>query len=393
MVNYEQTRKTHLIILFLYLVLFPFGQLTRLEIVLAGTRVPFYPTDFLVLFSAVLFLVSRKKVFYLKTSISSFLAVCVFSLLFSLTIFKVSSLSVGILYFIRLSSYLIFFANIWNLVKNDVYLKKLIFNSLIIVGVFVAVFGWVQYFLFPDLTGLKILGWDDHYFRITSTFLDPAFTGIILVFTFLLTLGSFNKKNKIGNILLCVFLLITIAFTYSRSSYIALFGGSLYLLFSTSRRKAALLLIAGLLAILPLLPRPGGEGVRLERLNSVFQKVVDYKESAVLIDKSPVFGLGFNNICAAKIKFLGEVNINSHSCSGLDNSFLFVIATTGMVGLIIFFKLIYDFIATTEKSMYGKVFLATGVALLIHTMFTNTLFYPWVLGWIAILAGVSRVKE
>ncbi len=384
MVDYKQTRKAHLIILFLYLVLFPFGQLAKAY---------FYPTDLLVLLSAFIFLISKNKSFYLGSSIVGFLGVCLFSLAFSLAIFRPADILIGVLYFVRLASYLFFFVNIWNLTKNDFKLKRLIFRSLIVVGVSVAIFGWVQYLVFPDLRGLTIFGWDDHYFRLASTFLDPAFTGIILVFTFFLVLVSLEEKLSISGVFLCLFILATIAFTYSRSSYLALLGGGLVLLFKNSRRKAVIFSLFALLVLLPFLPRPASEGVKLERLNSVFNKIVDYKESVVLIGKSPVFGLGFNNICEAKSKFLGEVNINSHSCSGLDNSFLLIVATTGIVGLMMFIKLAYDFVATTEKSIFGKAFLAVGVAMMIHTMFTNTLFYPWVLGWVGLLGGVSRIKE
>src|SRR3989304_8999963 len=44
----------------------------------------------------------------------------------------------------------------------------------------IAVFGLAQYILIPDTRFLAVLNWDDHYYRLLSTLLDPNFTGIIL---------------------------------------------------------------------------------------------------------------------------------------------------------------------------------------------------------------------
>lgn len=394
MVNFSKTKRIHLIIIFLYLVLFPFGQLIRLDIYSSFGRFAVYFTDILVLISAGLFLVSKKRVLHSSFgSILSFILICVFSLIFSLTVFKPIQIIIGVLYFVRITSYLVFFLAIWNLVKDRLNLKKLILRSLILVGVAVAVFGWIQYFLFPDLRGLVVFGWDDHYFRLVSTFLDPAFTGIIIVFTFLAVLAIIQKRFSLLKIVSLIFLLVTLGFTYSRSSYLALILGVLFFVLNSSRKKIAILLIIGLVALLPILPRPAGEGVKLERIYSIFQKLVDYKQGVALVEKSPVFGLGFNNICLGRKIFLNERNLVSHSCNGLDNSFLFILATTGVVGFLLFLKMIHDFIKTTSNDIYGRAFLASGVALLIHTMFTNTLFYPWVVGWIVLLGAVSRVKE
>lgn len=393
MAQLSKIKKVQLTILFLYLVLFPFGQLIRLDIFSGFGRFAVYLTDILVGLSAFIFWFKKKKYASgLSQSIFSFVLVCIFSLVFSLTIFKPTEILIGFLYFIRMTSYLIFFLGLLDLVRRDEKLKNLIFVSLVAVGIFVAVFGWFQYFIFPDLRGLKVLGWDDHYFRLVSTFLDPTFTGIILVFTLLAVLGTFKDRLRFSKVFFVIFLLITVGFTYSRSSYLALVGGVLFLVLRSLRRKIAILLIIGLFVLLPILPRPQSEGVKLERLYSIVQKWTDSRQGIFLINKSPVFGLGFNNICVARKVFLNEKNLVSHSCNGLDNSFIFLLATTGVVGFLLFLKLVYDFVRTTSKGIYGNAFLASGVALFIHSMFTNTLFYPWVLGYILILAAVSRIE-
>ncbi len=113
-----------------------------------------------------------------------------------------------------------------------------------------------------------------------------------------------------------------------------------------------------------------------------------------MIEKSPIFGIGFNNVCVAKQVLLQEKNVGLHSCSGFDNSILFIIATTGIVGLIVFIQLILGIVSKTQQNSFGAALIASLVAIFIHGMFTNTFFYSFVLGWIAILIGITRkVKD
>jgi O-antigen ligase len=299
--------------------------------------------------------------------------VAAFSLLLSAAILGPQKVLIGSLYLLRFAAYCFFFVLVWR-TRN----KKRLINALLVVGVAIALFGWIQYLWFPDLRSFVVWGWDDHLYRLTSTFLDPAFTGILLVFALIL---AFSQKYY----LIAGFLLITLGFTYSRASFLALL---VVLPFLVGKFKKVLLFVLTLLVLVFALPRPGGEGVKLERLHSLFLKFENYQESVEIVKQNPLFGIGFNNLCLAR-----NGSLESHACSGLDNSFLFVLATTGIVGLISFLDLLIGLVKTTTKSYVGKLFWASGLALLVHAQFTNTLFYPWVMGWVAILAGVSREKS
>ncbi|MEK7542910.1 MAG: hypothetical protein AAB503_01210, partial [Patescibacteria group bacterium] len=87
-------------------------------------------------------------------------------------------------YLIRLISYISFFIYLWNIFSNE-KLRENSLRLLIIVSILVAIFGWLQYLFFPDLRVLKYVGWDDHLYRLTGSFLDPGFSAIILVLGFL----------------------------------------------------------------------------------------------------------------------------------------------------------------------------------------------------------------
>jgi hypothetical protein len=66
-----------------------------------------------------------------------------------------------------------------------------------------------------------------------------------------------------------------------------------------------------------------------------------------------------------------------------------VLATTGILGFLIFANLIQKLVVDLAKNTYGLTFLSCLVALLIHSLFVNSLFYPWVMGWMGLLLSIS----
>lgn len=356
-------------LIFLYLIAFPFGKLLG-------------PLPDLVVFAIFIFSIRKNW-----KNVNNFIVVCLFSLLFSLSFFNLGQIWTGIFYLVRLISYFSL-SKIISIKFKTPKRKRLLLNSLIVAGFSVAIFGIIQYLFLPDLRSLKAVGWDDHYFRLVSTFLDPAFTAIILVLTQILFLTNNIKKLNYKKIILSLFLMTCTLLTYSRAGFLALLFSMIFILIKT-RQKILMLFIAIFLIAIPLLPKAPSEGTNLLRTYSVNQKFINLNESIYLIKKSPIYGLGFNNLCAAKIKFGLESNPSSHTCSGLDNSILFILATTGIIGLISFTNLILNIIRTTKIDMQSTVFTSL-VAVFIHGMFTNTFFYSFVMGWLAIVIGVTR---
>lgn len=353
-----------------YLVLFPLGQLFR----------GLYLTDIIVLLIAIYTLFTERKVFEAKGKFVSFLMIGVFCLLFSLNFFKFQEVVAGTGYFIRLASY----ALLYFFVKNRYITKEktdLMLKSVIVVTFLVSIFGFIQYFFLPDLRALKVLGWDDHYFRLVSTFLDPTFTGIIILIGLILSLFMYLKEKKKYYFLVGILELLAILLTYSRSTFLALIISFAYFFFIT-KKKIVLLFPLLMILIIPFLPRPQSEGVKLERTYSILQKVGNYEESLKLILRSPIAGFGFNNVCQAKVKYLGERNTDSHSCGGLDNSVLMVLSTTGILGFIFFLHLLTQI---KPKSLFAIIFLG----IFVHSMFANTLFYPFVGGLLVIVLALK----
>ena len=136
-----------------------------------------------------------------------------------------------------------------------------------------------------------------------------------------------------------------------------------------------------------LLPRPGGEGVRLERTTSSLARLENWKKGLEIIKDQPLFGVGFNTLRYAQ-KDYGFLTSNwrkTHAGAGLDSSLLFVWATTGLTGLIVFLYFLKGVFKT--KSLVIK---ASLLALIAHSFFNNTLFYPWVIIWFWLILGLEK---
>ncbi|MGB6839099.1 MAG: O-antigen ligase family protein, partial [Microgenomates group bacterium] len=325
----------------------------------------------------------------------AFLGASLFSYMLLFVIFKDNRVYIGGLYLLRLFVYSSFFLLAWNINRSEKGFKEILFNSLILITFAVAVFGWLQYFLYPDVRNFVVWGWDDHLYRLFSTFLDPGFASIILVFGFLAGLTKYLHSKSRLLLIVLVILLGAAVFTYSRAGYLALAGGLFTLAFLKKRLKQFFLVLGTILLIIILLPRPSGEGVKLERTFSIYSRLGNYSETLEIIQKSPLLGVGFNNMCLAREKYLKDADFSSHSCSGSDSSLLLVLATTGIVGFLIFSTLIYKVTLNLGKNVYANAFLACLVALLIHSLFVNSLFYPWVMGWMALMLSISlkEIKE
>lgn len=372
-------------LIFLFLILFPFGQIIKIN--------RLHPIDLVAGISLLFLLVGGYKKPKIFDFILAFLGACLFSYIFSLAIFRDKRIYIGGLYLLRLFAYSAFFLIAWNVYRSKKKLKETLFNSLILVIFVIALFGLIQYFFYPDIRSFTVWGWDDHLYRLFATFLDPGFASILLIFGLLAVLVKYLKTKDRRYFYMLVILFGSIALTYSRAGYLALIGGLLTILFLKKKIKYIFLLLGAFLLIVLFLPRPASEGVKLERTFSIFARLDNYSETIRIAKKSPLLGIGFNNICLAREKFWQKADFESHACSGSDSSLLLVLATTGMVGLLIFLTFIYKLVISLDKNIYGMTFLACLVALLIHSLFVNSLFYPWVMGWMALLLSISLKKS
>ena len=339
------------ITLYLTIIFFFFGQLFRLQIF--NISIPVFEIAFLLL--AILNLFNQKIT--LKSLRSPVVYFAIFSLLtLIINWFRYPFSITSFLYWLRLVSMLSFFIFPLKIdQKIDNFFQIILWSNII--------FGFIQYFFWPDFTYFSTQNWDPHLYRLLSTFFDPTFTALIYLF-FLLKIYFNHPTNR----LLLFIPYLGLALTYSRSSLIAFFIVFIYIAIKKYNLKIFLTTLLLVFLTILLLPRMPGEGTKLERTSSIKAKIINYREGAKLFFTSPIIGIGYNNLPSLRS------NSNSHANSGFDSSLLTIAITTGLIGLIFFIKIFASSI--NSNSLYWQSLL---LAVFIHSLFANSLLYPWIL--------------
>ena len=386
-------------LLWLLLIVFPFGNLLRFDL---GGGVAMLLMDVVL---GALFMIRGPRIMRSpKFAISGTLFMCaaLISLVFNYTNYTISQLAVGTAYLARFVVYFHLYFVLWS---QDSRFKKQYLLALQLVGTTYSVIGLGQYVFFPDLTTLFFQGWDEHLYRVFGTLFDPNFSGAIFAMTFLLTLGYLReqvnmKSDKKSEKMLyyyassAVLCLVALLLTYSRSSYVMTGVGLLTFALLTKQWKLPFIILSAFVIGIMLLPKNyPGEGVRLLRTASVNSRVEEYKQAVELFKTSPVFGVGFNTYRYAQIqhgylqpgKSELPLSMNSnHAGAGVPNSYLFVLATTGLFGGAAFamlgWQILKDHLARKSRADF---MISASTAILIgigvHALFENSLFFPFIL--------------
>ena len=391
--------KIIVILLFIFLAIFPFGQLTRLSFLTQFPNINLYATDLLVFLLVIFWLVWRlaiknKNKYHLPPlakPIFLFSSLALISLLINFSIFGFKESLIGSLYLIRWIFYTGLYFVVFDLKKKLGWLKWR--NQpcfLLILGSAIAIFGLVQYFLWPDFKALETLNWDPHFYRLVGTFFDPGFTGLILTLSlFLIIVFWLESKNK-WFLSLGLIIYLSLALTYSRASWLVfLIGAGLILI---TKKAFKLLMGIAVLVVITffLLPRPAGEGGKIERTYTINARLLNYQQSLMIAKDHPFFGVGFNNYRYAQrdYGFLSTDEWQSnHAGAGADNSFLLVLATTGIFGFLAYLWLWGKALKENKKNLLVVVSL---LAIIGHSLFLNSLFYPWVMAWLWLLLALAK---
>lgn len=365
------------------LILGPTGQIPQFI-----PQVNIYLTDILVGFLVIICLLRLRlfiRIFRSDAIVKYFFIFIIVAFLsFLFTPIRLTSIQmfVCVLYLVRFLSYFFIYPAAVYLIKQNELTRNDLLTKLILTGLILSILGWIQYFVYPDLRNLEYLGWDPHFKRIFSTYFDPNYLGLILVLSFIGLL--FINLPKPISLMAQIFILITLAFTYSRGSYLAFLSGIFY--FSYIKRKiftAAILFIA-FLSIVLMLPRNLGEGVNLLRLYSIEDRIGSLQDGWKIFVNHPLIGVGFNTARFAKRQFnVGGSDLSvSHSGAGFENSLLFVAVTTGIIGL--------SFYLMTLRKLWqqGDALVKTCfAAIIVHSLFVNSLFFPFILVWFWVIGA------
>ena len=371
------------IILGLLVIALPLGEVARLTF----NEVAITILDIGVAITVLFWVVVRRKIprSYLAKPITLFIAALLISLLVNAIRLNVNELFVSSLYLLRW----VFYTLLYFVVLDLSLIRKKIERAIFIGGGIILLVGYILYFLYPDLRNLRYGGWDEHLYRLFSTFLDPNFAGsfLVLYFLFLIDKLSTRKNNLLRFISIAT--LIAIVLTFSRSAYVMLFTGIVILLYLKGMKFLAIGFIALFLVLIIITTQLSfrSEGTNLLRTASGEARLDSIKNAITIFKDHPIFGVGFNSYRYSQrdYGFLNEKKMIVHSGAGTDNSFLFILATSGVVGFGAFLFLLFKIL-----SIKDSLIVASTIALFVNSLFINALFYPEVMLWMWVLLGLRE---
>ncbi len=338
-----------------------------------------------------------------------FIAIATLSLLQALIFLTVQEVISSALYLIRFIEYTSLFYIALDSIQtqnsgnnSDLGIKKIL-KTISISSLLIALGGFIQLGVYPNLTKLEEYGWDPHINRLVSTWLDPNFVGGFFAFIICLLIGlllySKTWRQRIVVTVTIATLGTALFLTYSRSSYLAIAAGIITIGLLKSRK---LLIIITCLFFIGLNFSPRAQ----ERVNDLVHsmssiifntaenpdptarlRLQSWEQTLSLIMKRPLIGSGYNTLRYINYREGFIENTQIHSASGSDSSLLTILATTGLLGLLPFLYLYWNILKTaftswrlpthssTKKGV--SIGLLSGiVALMVHSLFVNSLLFP-----------------
>ncbi len=284
--------------------------------------------------------------------------------------------------------------------------KRRYLSILLISGMSKCLLGYVQYFLYGDLRNLYYAGWDEHVARMFGTVLDPNFMGALLVVamaTLHVWQAEITSKMKSAHSQLLythvsmfiVLLSVGVVLTYSRGSYLMLMTYGLIVYGGRIKKPArvlSILLVGIVLVVIVACTQTRSEGTNLLRTASIQSRITEYQQASVIIAHNPIRGVGFNAYRYAQQArhFLPDKTwVTDHAGAGVPNAYLFVLATTGIVGFLLCMKM--GALLLIQLRQYDEPYVfALVVALGVHALTENTFFYPFIMFPVAVLVAYVR---
>lgn len=329
------------------------------------------------------------------------------SYLLSITAFTSFQNIVALMYLLRLTAYLFFFFYFYYATHKK---KHLITVTQLLIFIFIPVViisSVIQFFLYPNLQNIFYAGWDPHLYRMVGVFLEPPISGAIYSLIFFYVLNYSNIKYKGIKVLTLIFLLVLIYLTYSRGTYVGFIGaialaGMQYLggfkqnfgKFKNITKSRNLLFVIIIVLILSggifMASISTGEGAHLTRTSTIQSRLTNLQEGIQVWQKNPIAGIGYNHIRYARIIKQPLIDITdqlSHSDAGFHSSFMIILVSSGLIGLITFILGLYELAVINQYSRYAVLFLS------LASLTDNVLLHPFVLLFLFVSIGaVSRLS-
>lgn len=274
----------------------------------------------------------------------------------------------------------------------------------------IAAFGIVQSVFLPNFAFViypgarRVLDWDPQGNRLVSTVLEPNIISGMFAIVLLVQLArlAFRVETPIWKPTL---LFAALVLTLSRSGMLAFCVGSLLVLGVRGMTKGVLKLgVAILILLLVASPKLVAFANQFARFGitdeSALARVVTWQRALAVFIENPWFGIGFNTYGFVQDhRGFERLGTSSYSAEG---GLLFIAVLTGLVGLIVYLCMLGFVLRWCQKGWRHELaspgerglFLGTGaatIAILVHTIFVNSLFMPFVMELLWVLWGLTFV--
>jgi hypothetical protein len=267
---------------------------------------------------------------------------------------------------------------------KDIFISLPVFITSI--TVFFSLLGLLQYIYIPDTRFLASLGWDDHYYRLLSTQLDPNFAGIIIAIGLV---AATALQNSVWKYTSFGILALSLLLTWSRASWLALGVGLVWLAGKKSPKKVVLTLFAlfCFVTVVLVIPKPSGEGGNILRTSTIISR---YQNAIVGFRDLKPYQWIIGNGLFIPVR-TGEGNVTNNA--RLPDAWpITVLKGVGVLGSIMLAGILLQ-----SKNVWKNVTPYTQAAVLtvlLHGLFNNTVTQPFVfLGVTTILVTQLTMRK
>lgn len=406
-VNRISKKKSLLLVGVFYIQIFSYIVLSNAFTINFGDRFPIKLSEFFsiitILIAFFIFIVSNKRISFKRNSQKWIYVWLIYVFFLDIICIAINKYSIsdsiyGFLYVIRIIHLLILVKSLHFIMKSQGIKIKSIIKFIKICYFIVVIIGIVQYIFYPiafdwyDVFYKFGFYWptpDPHHDRMLSTYLDPNYLASCLIIPISICMAEFlniKRKSKHNNNLkvklafeILIFI-VAILLTKSRSGIVGL--GILCIvyafLYGIKRKISIPMLIFVFVSLFTIAYLLLFSNITVfERIRnfssdpSATHRFDSWKISLEYFKNSHYLGIGYNMLGAYKVN-IGE-EIGNAANYGMDSSILFMLVTTGIIGLLIFLCGIIKILKRKPSIMNNsfKMILISSIAM---SFFNNLLF-------------------
>jgi O-antigen ligase len=268
-----------------------------------------------------------------------------------------------------------------------------------------AAFGILQSIFLPGFAQLIYpdMGWDEQGRRLVSTLLDPNFAGGLVMIGLLVELARMAAGAEVPPWKPAV-LAIALLLTLSRSSVLAFVVGCLLILAVRGPSRRVLRLAGGFVVLsLPFAPLLLGFARNYNKLifdASALGRLESWLRGVTVFADNPVLGVGFNTYGFVQRAYGWD--FGGMARFGLDGGLLFIAVMTGLVGLALYLGVVGTVLARCRRIWRDRArsaedrglaigVAAATVATLAHSVFVNSLLFPFIMEVLWVLWALTFV--